>query len=161
MSPAGSFIRPAKVREAELLSDLAFRSKAHRGYSESFISACRDELRIRRPAVEAGRVFVIEREGVVVGFCSLEGIGGAVVEVGHLFGEPAAIGTGVGTRLLRHACSTASELDWRRLQIEGDPHAERFYRRVGERPIGKRESASIPGRQLPLFEIDLPCRRDP
>lgn len=161
MSLADRFIRPARSREAELLGDLAFRSKAHWGYSESFMSACRDELRVRRSAIEAGRVFVVEREGVAVGFYSLEDVGGGAVELGHLFVEPAAIGTGVGARLLRHACSTASELGWRRLLIQGDPHAERFYRRLGTRRIGQRESASIPGRQLPLFVIDLPCRQNP
>jgi hypothetical protein len=30
-----------------------------------------------------------------------------------------------------------------------------FYRTVGARQVGSRESGSIPGRFLPLFEIDF------
>ena len=39
--------------------------------------------------------------------------------------------------------------------IQGDPHAEGFYRSIGARRIGTRLSESIPGRELPLFSIDL------
>ena len=37
-------LRPARVDEAGLLSDLALRSKAHWGYSPEFIERCRTEL---------------------------------------------------------------------------------------------------------------------
>lgn len=39
-------IRLARVTEAEILSDLALRSKAHWGYDAEFIEACRDELTV-------------------------------------------------------------------------------------------------------------------
>ena len=39
--------------------------------------------------------------------------------------------------------------------IQGDPNAEGFYLRCGAVRIGERESASIPRRMLPLFEIRL------
>jgi hypothetical protein len=42
---------------------------------------------------------------------------------------------------------------FRVLEIQGDPNAARFYERVGARRIGERESASVPGRMLPLFEL--------
>jgi hypothetical protein len=37
-------IRPARVDEAHLLSDLALRSKAYWGYSPELIEQCREEL---------------------------------------------------------------------------------------------------------------------
>ena len=48
------------VDEADRLSDLAFRSKAHWGYSPEFMEACREELRVAVAAIAAGRVFVLE-----------------------------------------------------------------------------------------------------
>jgi len=41
------------------------------------------------------------------------------------------------------------------LTIQGDPHAEGFYLAVGALPAGKRDSASIPGRELPVYTITL------
>jgi hypothetical protein len=32
-------------------------------------------------------------------------------------------------------------------------HAAGFYAAIGARAIGSRESASIPGRELPLYEL--------
>jgi hypothetical protein len=42
-----------------------------------------------------------------------------------------------------------------KLIIQGDPNAERFYIAAGGVRTGTRESASIPGRFLPTFAIDL------
>ena len=39
--------------------------------------------------------------------------------------------------------------------IHGDPHAAAFYEASGAVEIGRVESQSIPGRLLPLYEIDL------
>ena len=39
--------------------------------------------------------------------------------------------------------------------IQGDPNAQNFYLKVGGKLIGEKESASIPGRYLPVFIINL------
>ena len=56
---------------------------------------------------------------------------------------------------MRHATSTASTLGFKTMLIQGDPHAEAFYRVMGAVKIGARLSVSIPGRELPLYRIDL------
>jgi GNAT superfamily N-acetyltransferase len=104
--------RPARVDECELLSDLAFRSKAVWGYP--------------------------------------------VVELGHLFIEPGLVRRGHGRRLLERAARTAHVLGFRTLRIQGDPNAEPFYQSLGARKVGTQRSASIPGRELPVFELELP-----
>lgn len=157
--PGSSPIRPARPDEADLLSDLAFRSKAHWGYSPEFMEACRDELRVAPSAIAAGRVFVLEDRGTPVGVYSLEDLSDGEIELGHLFVEPARLRTGGGQRLVQHACRTARSLGFTRLVIQGDPNAGGFYLRCGAVRIGERESASIPGRTLPLFEIDLEAVR--
>ena len=44
---------------------------------------------------------------------------------------------------------------YRVLVIQGDPHAATFDHACGAKQIGAKVSASIPGRMLPLLEIEL------
>jgi GNAT superfamily N-acetyltransferase len=143
------------MSETRHLSDLAFRSKAHWGYSSEFMDACREELSVSRSMVTESRVYVCDSGGELAGFYSLEDLADGEIEMGHLFVDPDFMGDGVGLRLVEHACRTAAGLGFDRLVIQGDPHAEGFYHRCGAGRIGERESASIPGRMLPVFEIPL------
>lgn len=150
-------IREAIPTESELLSDLALRSKAHWGYSREFLESCRDEL-----TVEASRMhddgyqyFVAESDNTIIGFYALETVSDETYELGALFVEPKHIGSGVGRELLKHATELLSRRGGARLIIQGDPNVNGFYLAAGARQVGERESGSISGRFLPLFEIDL------
>ncbi|MFF2520343.1 GNAT family N-acetyltransferase, partial [Streptomyces sp. NPDC058086] len=66
-------IRPARAMEAEVLSDLALRSKAHWGYDAEFLDACRDELAVGAHEVARRRATVADRDGHILGFTTLEG----------------------------------------------------------------------------------------
>ena len=151
-------IRRADPSEAGLLSDLAFRSKAVWGYDDAFMARCRAELTLAPDFVRQNPVFVVEAEGRIRGFYSLERRSADIVDLGHLFLEPADRGRGLGRRLVEHACEQACSLGGRRLRIEGDPNAEAFYAACGAKRIGAVPSGSIPGRELPLFEIELADR---
>lgn len=154
-TPAGRVdLRSARVDEAKVLSDLAVRSKAHWGYEQIFLEACREELTIHPGQIRHGCVVVAVRDDEIVGFYALAGEG-AVGDLVDLFVEPAAIGSGVGGALMANALSTATSEGWERLRIEADPNARPFYVRYGARAVGEVPSGSIPGRMLPLLEIDL------
>lgn len=162
MTEAGVRIRRARPDEADLLGELAMRSKAYWGYSRAFMEACRAELSYPASRIEcdANSVAVAELAGEVAGFYLLRRESEDVFELEALFVEPDCIGSGIGRALIEHAKSEGARRGGRRLVIQGDPHAERFYRAAGGVPIGQRPSASIPGRQLPLFSIELvPDRR--
>ncbi|MDX1523819.1 MAG: GNAT family N-acetyltransferase [Anaerolineae bacterium] len=148
-------LRPALPAEANLLTDLALRSKAYWGYSAEFMEACRAELTLDAAYVQTNPTVVIESEAGVVGFYALEHLSDQAVELGYLFVDPLAIGQGFGRRLITHAKQHARALGYRRLVIQGDPHAERFYRAAGGQVVGSKESASVPGRTLPLFHVEL------
>lgn len=150
-------VRPARVDEAQLLSALALRSKAHWGYTSEFIEACRTELTISADNIRSAamRYFVLERGNRVVGFYALSVLTPTEIELDALFVEPADIGAGFGRALIEHAQRTASALGARRLVIQSDPNAARFYQAAGGRQTGESESASVPGRYLPTFEITL------
>lgn len=147
-------LRPARADEAGLLGPLALRSKAHWGYSAEFLDACRAELTYRPAEVESRRMVVAESGGRLLGFYSLDG-DPPRGELGNMWVEPDAIGTGVGRRLWDHAMAAARTAGFATLRIDADPHAEGFYLAMGARRIGQSPSGSIAGRLLPLLEVDV------
>jgi GNAT superfamily N-acetyltransferase len=150
-------IREAVSDDAVFLSSLAIRSKAHWGYSTEFMEKCVDELSVSPADIENSdfhyAVAVVNEK--VAGFYGLEELSGDEIELGALFVDPDHIGTGVGKALMETAKDHAANLGASKLNIQGDPNAEKFYRAAGGEAIGRKESESIPGRFLPLFQISL------
>lgn len=131
------------------------RSKAYWGYDETFLAACRDELSVDAGALADSRQCwrIAEDGDTALGYYGLV-LGDGDAELEALFITPEAIGTGLGRRLVEDAQAQARERAVSRIVIQGDPHAEAFYLAVGARKVGRRVSGSIPGRFLPLFELD-------
>lgn len=148
-------IRPANASDVDALSKLALRSKAHWGYDDQFLSACREELTLHEHDLATRPTFVLQRAGQAIGFYTLEPITENQVELWFLFVEPNEIGEGHGRRLMEHAMAEAVERGFSSMIIEADPNAAGFYQRMGAHPVGTRPSGSIPGRELPLLEIGL------
>lgn len=92
---------------------------------------------------------------MVIGFYTVKNMSDVVCELEALFVEPKYIGTGVGRSLIQHAISLVSESSAERLIIQGDPNATDFYLAAGAHQIGTRESGSIPGRFLPVFQVEF------
>jgi len=155
--PAGGLlVRPARPDEAEPLTALVLRSKAHWGYDEAFMAACREELAVAAEEVVAHRTAVVEDRdgGAVLGMVTVEGEPPRGV-IGMLFVDPGAMGRGVGRLLYAHALRVAADLGFTRLTIDADPNAEAFYRRMGAVTVGRTPSGSVPGRTLPLMTVDV------
>ena len=150
-------IRRANPAQAQSLSDLAVRSKAHWGYSSEFIDACRDELSYTGEQINGPQFsfFVCVVDERIVGFYAVEQVSANVAELEALFVAPEYIGRGIGRAMIEHARQCANRLGVSSLIIQGDPNAESFYLAAGAIRAGHRESNSIAGRQLPLFRIDL------
>jgi pimeloyl-ACP methyl ester carboxylesterase/GNAT superfamily N-acetyltransferase len=146
-------IRPARPAEAPALSQLALRSKGHWGYDREFLRACEKELTVDGAQLARRPTYVLENGGTIVGFHGIDFDAPDGTELEFLYVEPASIGRGHGTTLLRHARAIARVHGRSKLLIVADPHADRFYRAQGAVPIGTRESGSIPGRRLPLFSL--------
>ena len=152
-------IRAARPDEAGALGALAFRSKAHWGYDAAFMEDCREELKIPAGQIVARRTYVaVSQDGPgpsrILGFGTIEGEPPAG-ELGMLFVDPPAIGSGVGGALYSHLAAVATELGFHRLTIAADPNAEPFYLAKGAVRIGGVPSGSIPGRVLPLLAVAL------
>ena len=147
-------IRSARADEANLLGELALRSKGHWGYDQEFLDACRAELTFSPEDVATRRIVVAESAAGLLGFYSLDGQP-PLGQLGNLWVVPEAIGTGLGRRLWEHAVATAREAGFTSLRIEADPHALGFYRAMGAQQIGEAPSGSIPGRMVPELLVEL------
>jgi len=150
-------IRTADPKEAGILTELALRSKAHWGYSSEFIEACRAELAVTPERLTSTDFHyqVAERDSELLGFYAIGPCAVSSYELEALFVEPVHIGRGVGQALIDHAKHKVKQLGGMKLSIQGDPNAEKFYLAAGGKLVGQKASGSIPGRKLPLFEIEL------
>jgi GNAT superfamily N-acetyltransferase len=144
-------IRRARPGEADALTDLAVRSKAHWGYGEEFMAAVASELIVHESDLERLDVLVVERDGAPVAFAALE-LDAPAPALHLLFVAPEWIGTGLGGALLTAARKVAGRRGVDALLVESDPDAERFYLDHGAERVGESRSASS-GRVLPLLRI--------
>lgn len=149
--------RQAGPGDAKTLSSLAFRSKASWGYDIEFMKRCRDELTYSGEDIDAPRFrfHVCELDDELVGFYTLEILSKIEAELEGLFVKPELIGRGIGKLLIDHLRLEAELLGIQTITIQGDPNAEAFYESIGARSAGYRESASIPGRFLPVFKLEI------
>jgi GNAT superfamily N-acetyltransferase len=149
-------VRAARPAEADAISALALRSKAHWGYDADFLAACREDLMIRPEWCDGVRLVVAEQDRVLLGYARVAGES-PVGELAGLFVDPAAIGRGVGGLLLRHAVRIAAGLGMSTLEIDSDPYAEPFYRHAGAVRTGESPSTVDPARLLPRLELAVPA----
>lgn len=149
-------IRLRDIRPDELshLDGLCLRSKAVWGYDDAFMAACRAELKLHPDELRTTQLQVAERDAVAVGLAQLKVTGGDA-ELMKLFVEPDLLGSGIGRLLFAWAVERACALGAVRITIEADPGAVPFYQRMGAYQTGLAPSQSIPGRMLPLLQLEL------
>lgn len=160
MNSPATALRAPENTELGILTALALRSKAHWGYSPEFMEACRDELTLCPDSLESGSIRLIEVDGRPAGFYSLEPAEDdpLAAELDLFFVEPEFIGRGLGRIMMNEAFERAARSGFERLLVQSDPHAEDFYRAMGFVCIGHRPSASLPGRMLPLLQVEFSPR---
>jgi GNAT superfamily N-acetyltransferase len=149
-------IRAATGADADALTDLAHRAKAHWGYPASWMREWDPQLTIIPGYLEAHDVWVAERNGTIVGMCALEDLGRRW-SLEHVWVEPSAHGGGIGRALVMRALEEARRRRPGVVELLADPFASGFYERLGARHAGV-VAAPMPGardRTLPRFEFDL------
>ena len=148
-------VRPARRGEAASLTAICLRSKAHWGYDAEFMRLSTPAITVAEADIEAGHVLVgCDASGRAVGLVRVEPDGEAA-ELGLMFVDPPAIGSGTGRILFEAAVVLARRLGAKRMVILADPNAAAFYERMGARFLRNEPSDAIPGRTLPLYVYDL------
>lgn len=149
-------LREATLDDADALTDLAHRAKAHWGYPASWMREWDAQLTILPGYLEMHDVFVAVREGAIVGMCALEDRGARWM-LEHVWVDPSLHRCGIGTALVRQALQTARQRNARIVELLADPYATGFYEKLGARHAGD-VHAPMPGardRTLPRYEFDL------
>ena len=154
MAKATLTIRRARPSEANALSDLALRSKAHWGYDAAFIAACRAELTIQPAAITAGEVWVAKDRDSLVGVLEIVPKE-PDAELRMIFVAPERIGQGIGMMLWEQAEARARAHHANGIALDADPNSVGFYERMGMKIVGESPSGSIPGRMLPRMRKAL------
>lgn len=143
MTSQDAIVRVAKPEEADHLSALVMRAKAHWGYSAETLERWRGELALRADDVRGRPIFVAMLGSRVGGFCSLRPSATAW-ELDNLWVEPELMQRGIGRSLMLHAVEAARRAGATEIVIDSDPHAEAFYLSCGAVRRGE-VAAPIPG----------------
>jgi ribosomal protein S18 acetylase RimI-like enzyme len=149
-------IRRGTADDADALSDLAHRAKAHWGYPVTWMREWDAQLTIIPGYLELHDVFVDERDGQIVGMCALEDRRDRW-HLEHVWVDPALHGRGIGRALVLHALEEARRRHDGVVELLADPYASGFYERLGARRAGD-VPAPMPGaraRTLPKYEFVL------
>ena len=151
------YFRAPRHSECNALSELVFHSKASHGYSDEFMEACRDEIRVTAETLLKGPAQIVSKDAHsdVLGFVQIVETGARTCEIEALFIAPHVQRMGIGQALFQWAVDAAQAQGFKTITINSDPGAEAFYLSQGAVLIGKTPSGSIAGRCLPRLRFDL------
>ena len=146
--------RKAEASDAPALSELAFRSKAHWGYSPAQLEAWRDDLTLSPLWMSLHPTHIAEIGSQIAGFFSLLAEH-SEWKLEHFWVSPEAMGQGVGRSMLAHAVAIAKQVGASELIIDSDPNSEGFYQAYGAVRIGSLPAPieGAPHRELPVLRL--------
>ncbi|QED46588.1 GNAT family N-acetyltransferase [Cytobacillus dafuensis] len=145
-------IRKAENQDSEVLSELAYKSKAYWGYSKEFIEKCKDDLTVTVQYMRENHVYVLEKDNTILAFYSLSTNPN---RLDALFIDPDHIGKGIGKVLWEDLINKAKHLNMKEFNIDSDPNAEGYYLKMGAKRIGETPSTVFPNRSLPLMNVTV------
>ena len=129
-------IRLAAASERETLEALQTRASLGNPGDREALLAHPDVNRIPEGQMEAGRVFVAEEDGTIIGFSVVLPRSDGDAELDGLFVEPERWRQGIGRHLVEHCEQVARLCGSTALHVVGNPHAEGFYAACGFTHVG-------------------------
>ncbi len=148
-------VRPARLEEAEFLTQESFRSKASWGYPDSWLKIWTDELTVTKEMISDWITFVVEVDGHVIACWARSPIQSEKTSPGLLFVAPEHQGKGYGRILAEAVKNEAKRKGLKFFTLEADANAAPFYEKVRGKQIGTQPSLLTPGRILPIIRFDL------
>jgi ribosomal protein S18 acetylase RimI-like enzyme len=136
-------IRPALGHEADALSALALKAKAHWGYSAETIESWSEDLAVSTATITSRPTFAAVLGDEIVGFYSLSPSRHSW-KLDHLWVLPQFMDRGIGRALVAHALETAARGGASSVTVDADPNSESFYLACGAERCGE-VPAPIPG----------------
>ncbi len=147
-------IEKAKTDDHLILSEIAYQGKAFWGYEAEQLEKWKEDLTISKQYIENNETYKLVVNGTIIGFFSLLNIENDILKLDHLFMYPKYIGQGYGQILLKQCIETAKDMKAKKIILDADPNAEKFYGRFGFKMYNQLES-SIKNRFLPQMELTI------
>jgi len=145
-------IQKATPNDAAILTNITKKSKAYWGYSNEQIENWSAQLTITKEYLKNNQVYKLEVNNLIVGYYSYIILEENIVQLDNLFILPNCIGTGLGTFLMNDFLGKIKTLKVKKVLLESEPNAEKFYNKFGFKTI-EQIKTSIKDRFLPLMEI--------
>jgi len=145
----------ATLEDAEVLTEIAVKSKAYWGYENDQVESWREDLTVTPKMFDESNIYKYIVDNQIGGFYILERANIRTSFLNFLFISPDYIKQGIGHQLLQHAVAYCKDGGSAILNVLSDPNAASFYAKYGFEVIAQRES-SIPGRFLPEMELEFP-----
>ena len=124
--------RPAKISDAQTLTNIALTAKAHWQYPTSWLEFWKDDLTISAEFIKQNHVKIASAKGQSVGFYSLVfSSTKPFATLEHLWLVPDLIGSGLGRTLFEQAVSDCKQQHKSGLTLDADPNAKGFYQHMG------------------------------
>ena len=151
----GTKIVPASVADLQEINELFYKSKAFWGYDENYMNKFMSHFGLTEDYLMTNAVYLNRQDKKLLGFYSFV-IDGKELKLDCFFINPDYIRQGIGTRLWAHCCHTVKETYKRnRFILFSDPHAEKFYMKMGCKKIGTHESSIGGNKYIPILEYCL------
>ena len=148
-------IEKANSDDHKILTEITKKSKAFWGYSEEQIVQWNDVLTITKEYIQTNFAYKLIKENQVIGYYSYFNAETYIVKLDNLFVLPEYIGKGFGNYLMDDFLNRINEnRDIKKVLLDADPNAEKFYQKFGFKTIGQLET-SIKNRFLPIMELNL------
>lgn len=145
-------IQKATPNDAAILTNITKKSKAYWGYSNEQIENWSAQLTITKEYLKNNQVYKLEVNNLIVGYYSYIILEENIVQLDNLFILPNCIGTGLGTFLMNDFLGKIKTLKVKKVLLESEPNAEKFYNKFGFKTI-EQIKTSIKDRFVPLMEL--------
>ena len=148
-------IRRGLPEDAGALSQIALSAKKHWGYPERWMKIWTPQLTFSPAYFQQNESWVAELDCSQIAFYTLQQKDD-IAWIDNLWVLPEHMGKGIGKTLFLHATALARHRGYKSLQLEADPNALGFYKKMGMYRIGERCS-EVEGqlRSLPIMEMKL------
>lgn len=147
------FVREARVSEAGLLTEIAYRSMKVWRYPSVLNQAWQSRIGVNASFIKECMSYVVLIDGRIKGFWCQRPV--QELSDARVFIEPDCINMGLGRVLFRAVRADALKRGLSFLTLVSDPNAIGFYEKLGFKKINERGSTVIVARMLPIMKFDL------
>lgn len=142
----------ANAHDHEVLTEITKKSKAYWGYSDEQMNEWSDSLTIKEVYIKNNEVYKLLINNLAIAYYSYFNITEDTVKLDNLFVLPDQIGKGYGKLLMNDFILKMEQSKTKRIILDADPNAQKFYESFGFIKIGQIET-SIKDRFLPIMAL--------